>query len=277
MAGHIESQPADERTRRSLYLKCQENGWLMAGGYSWQDDPWLEEYPYEFSEVANIDGLREAFRQGNWSIRQGFLYDDLAFVNQVDGGDEWWTLKRVGRDGGASDWLDFESWSFRTLAEERALDGKDPFANAIRSMQMATPGQCRKLDYMLPDGSPTWDFSKTVASSLDGAQRACRSFSAETGGYRLSVYERPSFRGFASEVFDLESKKIIQHSERIASALDAAIAVQRTAALCRDNGVHDPRQLADLLPIEDRAQMAIAVSRARSNAAPSRAEHAKGI
>ena len=84
MAGHIESQPADERTRRSLYLKCQENGWLMVGGYSWQDDPWLEEYPYEFSEVGDVEGLREAFRQGNWSIRQGFLYDDLAFVNQVD-------------------------------------------------------------------------------------------------------------------------------------------------------------------------------------------------
>lgn len=277
MAGHIESQPADERTRRSLYLKCQENGWLMVGGYSWQDDPWLEEYPYEFSEVAGIDGLREAFRQGNWSIRQGFLYDDLAFVNQVDGGDEWWTLKRVGREGTPSDWLDFESWTFGPTAREVADSDHDAFANAIRSMQMASPEQCRKLDYMLPDGSPAWDFSKTVAGSFDGAQRACRSFSAEMGCYRLSVYKRPSFQGFASEVFDLESKKIIQHSERIASALDAAIAVQRTAALCRDNGVHDPRQLADLLPIEDRAQMAIAVSRARSNAAPSRAEHAKGI
>lgn len=277
MAGHIESQPADERTRRSLYLKCQENGWLMVGGYSWQDDPWLEEYPYEFSEVAGIDGLREAFRQGNWSIRQGFLYDDLAFVNQVDGGDEWWTLKRVGREGAASDWLDFESWSFRTLAEERAHDGKDPFANAIRSMQMASPEQCRKLDYMLPDGSPAWDFSKTVASSFDGAQRACRSFSAEAGGYRLSAYERPSFQGFASEVFDLESKKIIQHSENNPSALDAAIAAQKTASLCRENGVHDPRQLADLLPIEDRAQAAIAASRARATNAPNRAKDARGI
>ncbi|MEE8723268.1 MAG: hypothetical protein SOI23_00665 [Atopobiaceae bacterium] len=277
MAGHIESQPADETTRRSLYLKCQENGWLMVGGYSWQDDPWLEEYPYEFSEVAGLDDLRQAFRQGNWSIRQGFLYDDLAFVNQVDGGDEWWTLKRVGREGAASDWLDFESWSFRTLAEERAHGGEDPFANAIRSMQMATPEQCRKLDYMLPDGSPTWDFSKTVAGSFDGAQRTCRSFSAEVGGYRLSVYERPSFQGFASEVFDLESKKIIQHSENIASALDAAVAAQRMSELCRENGVHDPRQLADLLPIEDRAQAAISASRARPATAPIRAKGASSI
>jgi hypothetical protein len=277
MAGHIESQPADERTRRSLYLKCQENGWLMVGGYSWQDDHWLEEYPYEFSEVGGVEGLREAFRQGNWAIRQGFLYDDLAFVNQVDGGDEWWTLKRVGRDGGASDWLDFESWSFRTLAEERAHGGSDAFVNAVRSMQMAAPGQCKKLDYMLPDGSPTWDFTKTVASSFDGARRVCRSFSAETGGYRLTVYERPSFQGFSSEVFDLESKKIIQHSERIGSALDAAVAAQNTAALCRENGVHDPRQLADLLPVEDRAQAAIAASRARPTPAPNRAKSARGI
>jgi hypothetical protein len=277
MAGHIESQPADESTRRSLYLKCQENGWLMVGGYSWQDDPWLEDYPYEFSEVAGIDGLREAFRQGNWSIRQGFLYDDLAFVNQVDGGDEWWTLKRIGREGAPSDWLDFESWTFGPSAREGADGSHDAFANAIRSMQMASPEQCRKLEYMLPVESPVWGFSKTDAVAFDGSSRTCRSFTADMGGYRLSVYERPSFEGFASEVFDIESRKIVQHAEGIRSALDAAVAVQKTAALCRENGVHDPRQLAELLPVEDRAQAAIAASRARSKSAPAHAKDARGI
>ena len=44
MTGRLKE--ADERTKRELADKCQENGWLRRGGYPWQDDPYLEEYPY---------------------------------------------------------------------------------------------------------------------------------------------------------------------------------------------------------------------------------------
>ena len=37
--------PVDSQTAKQLEDKCQENGWLMRGGYDWQDDPYLEEYP----------------------------------------------------------------------------------------------------------------------------------------------------------------------------------------------------------------------------------------
>ncbi len=37
------------REHDGLVEKCQENGWLKVGGFDWQDDPFLEEYPYEFS------------------------------------------------------------------------------------------------------------------------------------------------------------------------------------------------------------------------------------
>ena len=92
------------REHDGLVEKCQENGWLKVGGFDWQDDPFLEEYPYEFSRTDSVDRLREALGSGNWAIRQGFCYRDLAFIQQVNGGDEWWTLKR---DGDA--WTGFES------------------------------------------------------------------------------------------------------------------------------------------------------------------------
>ena len=46
-----------------------------------------------------MEELRGFFTHGNWALRQGIVYEDLAFVQQVDGGDEWWTLKRTARMG----------------------------------------------------------------------------------------------------------------------------------------------------------------------------------
>ena len=125
------------REHEVLVEKCQENGWLKVGGFDWQDDPFLEEYPYEFSRTNSVDRLREALGSGNWAIRQGFCYRDLAFIQQVNGGDEWWTLKR---DGDA--WTDFESWSFGAIAQE-----PERFERAMRDMCEATPGQCRSGEW----------------------------------------------------------------------------------------------------------------------------------
>ena len=128
----------DEATKRGLIDKCQENGWLRRGGYPWQDDPYLEEYPYEFAKASNVEELRGFFAHGNWALRQGIVYEDLAFVQQVDGGDEWWTLKRTD-----SGWLAFESWSFGRIVQE-----PERFSHAIECMHRATPEQCKRLEYM---------------------------------------------------------------------------------------------------------------------------------
>ena len=125
------------REHEELVEKCQENGWLKVGGFDWQDDPFLEEYPYEFSRTESVDRLREALGSGNWAIRQGFCYRDLAFIQQVNGGDEWWTLKR---DGDA--WTGFESWSFGAIAQE-----PERFERAMRDMCEVTPGQCRSREW----------------------------------------------------------------------------------------------------------------------------------
>lgn len=131
-------RPVDKEIANSLEEACQKNGWLMRGGYDWQDDPYLEEYPYSFSTTDSIDGLRGFFESGNWAIRQGVCYKDLAFVQQVNGGDEWWTLKKVD-DG----WLDFESITFGSLVKDPAR-----FNHMICSMVAASPELCRHLDYL---------------------------------------------------------------------------------------------------------------------------------
>ena len=139
------------REHDGLVEKCQENGWLKVGGFDWQDDPFLEEYPYEFSRTDSVDRLREALGSGNWAIRQGFCYRDLAFIQLVNGGDEWWTLKRTD-----SGWLAFESWSFGRIVQE-----PERFSHAIECMHRATPEQCKRLEYM-----------EAVPSIEDAARRA---------------------------------------------------------------------------------------------------------
>lgn len=122
-----------------LELACQRNGWLCYNGFAWQDDPYLENYPYAFARARNIDDLTSFLEEGNWSIRQGIIYQDLAFIQQVDGGDEWWTLKRT--DEG---WLEFESLSAGMIIN------RDPqeFKEMVGCMNRATSKQCRHLNYM---------------------------------------------------------------------------------------------------------------------------------
>ena len=128
-------------SKESLAAKCQENGWLRAGGYAWQDDPYLEDYPYDIREASSMEELRSFFRRGNWAIRQGVVYRDLAFVQQVDGGDEWWTLKKIGDGGEPGDWLAFENCSFGGLSRDR-----HGFNDLIVGMSAASASECERLE-----------------------------------------------------------------------------------------------------------------------------------
>ena len=153
------------REHDGLVEKCQENGWLKVGGFDWQDDPFLEEYPYEFSRTDSVDRLREALGSGNWAIRQGFCYRDLAFIQQVNGGDEWWTLKR---DGDA--WTGFESWSFGAIAQE-----PERFERAMRDMCEATPEQCRSGEWAhLHEKTPEPLAQRAASAHLPGPRYATR-------------------------------------------------------------------------------------------------------
>lgn len=151
----------NEAESAKLTEVCQQNGWLRRGGYAWQDDPFLEEYPYSYIEASDIEGLTDYFEHGNWALRSGIVYEDLAFIQQDDGGDEWWTLKRDG-DG----WVPFESVSCGMIIE----DSRERFYGYVRNMRAATVDECKRLEYMNP---------KALSESLsDRANRATQATQA---------------------------------------------------------------------------------------------------
>jgi hypothetical protein len=112
--------------------KCQENGWLKIGGYDFQDDPGMEsDYKYGLKTCGSIKELESKLGSGGWGIRSAFAYDRLLFVNQVNGGDEWWTCYKH-EDGRIED---FESITFYSIIErgdfakliERLLKGPNNY------------------------------------------------------------------------------------------------------------------------------------------------------
>ena len=103
------------------------------------DDPCLEsDSSYTFCEYDDIAMLRLFFEHGNWSIRQGVIYRDLFFCNQVNGGDEWWTCRY---DHEAGEYFPFESITMK------AIINKGEFEALLADMQSATVEQCKRLDY----------------------------------------------------------------------------------------------------------------------------------
>jgi len=103
-------------TVEELTEKQQENDWLREGGPDDEVDYYpTYDYRYGAYECLTIDELKAAFLYGNWAIRQCFTYKNLAFINQINAGDEWLTLKKF-EDGRL---LDFESITMiRTINHE---------------------------------------------------------------------------------------------------------------------------------------------------------------
>ncbi len=237
----------DEETKASLVAKCQENGWLKRGGYDWQDDPYLEEYPYEFARIEDMEALRQTLGGGNWAIRQGFLYKDLAFIQQVNGGDEWWTLKKT-EDG----WLAFESWSFEGVVKDYR-----EFARAITSMHIATPEECKDLEYMrdyeglmlppkcwqasdLPAGWRWLEYDDGSGSlTAPGGEKACtfdrlmREFTDADGSYH--IHEDFSFAKIEKQVATRLAREPLFHATPLAEQAEAA----RCTAAKLETGMHE--------------------------------------
>lgn len=59
------------REHDGLVEKCQENGWLKVGGFDWQDDPFLEEYPYEFSRTESVTGSARRWARATGPYARG--------------------------------------------------------------------------------------------------------------------------------------------------------------------------------------------------------------
>lgn len=237
--------PVTEEERESLIEKCQENSWLKRGGYDWQDDPWLEEYPYDFSRIPTIQDLADYFSSGNWTIRQGVLFGDLAFIQQVNGGDEWWTLKKLP-DGS---WLNFESYTMSFI-----LPDMSRFTRAIASMQLATPEECKHLEYSIPETSLTWE-GEAFPDESSGYVRA------HSDSFELEVIASRIGRGVSmtaqEDMLDgLDSENFDTLLEQIRAAVEKADRYEKAAIS------------PDAQGLSDKARHAVIASENQSRAEP---------
>lgn len=82
-------------TLNEMILKCQENIWLKKGALEEGEESILElEYNYDLKMCTTIEEFMQFIAFGNWSIRQGVALKNLLFVNQINGGDEWWAIRK---------------------------------------------------------------------------------------------------------------------------------------------------------------------------------------
>jgi hypothetical protein len=88
-----------------------------------------------FYECKTLDELAEKLAKGNWCLGQAFYYKNLCFINQVNGGDEWLTIR---------DDLPFESISCGYIIKTR---GKEHFFALVEDMLKATREQLKNLEY----------------------------------------------------------------------------------------------------------------------------------
>ena len=74
-------------------------------------DPIFEEKSIKICN--SVEELKNYIGQGNWCLGTGFAYLNLCFINQIDGGDEWLTIK---------DDYSFESITFQSYIKDNKFE-----------------------------------------------------------------------------------------------------------------------------------------------------------
>lgn len=108
--------------------------WESIGlNYRWIRNAWDPSFSKSMLwYCSTIEGLQINLAYGNWCLGQGFCYKNLCFINQVNGGDEWLTIK---------DDYAFESITFRRYIKNETFD------ILINRLLGATKEQCIHLKY----------------------------------------------------------------------------------------------------------------------------------
>jgi len=99
-----------------------QNPWASGQADLEYGNPIVEEDRLNKNSCSVIDDsktLKEFFKAGNWCLGQAVIYKNLCFIQQVDGGDEWLTIKRFS-NGKVKD---FESVSFERMIKDREFNG----------------------------------------------------------------------------------------------------------------------------------------------------------
>lgn len=107
--------------------------WIEIG----QNNPWISEAsdPHfnrdSFYECESLVKLQENLAHGNWSLGQAFHLDNICFIQQVNGGNEWLVIK---------DEIAFESISYKNYQSQK-------FEQFIADIKQATAQELKQLNY----------------------------------------------------------------------------------------------------------------------------------
>lgn len=86
--------------KQAVMAVALRNWWISGAAAIADGDPFAAaEYRLteeSFSVVYDINKRKRLFEHGNWCMNQAFIFKNLAFINQVNGGDEWYTIKQFG-------------------------------------------------------------------------------------------------------------------------------------------------------------------------------------
>jgi len=109
------------KVEKAMWNKCykigRQNGWC-SGKYARMDGDFISDDDClnkdSASVVKELPELKKFFKQGNWCLGQAIMYKSLCFMQQVNGGDEWLTMKLFS-DGIVRS---FESITFEPMAND---------------------------------------------------------------------------------------------------------------------------------------------------------------
>ena len=116
---------SEQELKKAWHAIGMKNRWIRLA-----DDP-----PFQLQSLCScetLEILREHLKTGNWCLGQGFYYRNLCFINQVNGGDEWLTMK--------------DDYAFESITFERIITS-DEFEDLISRLLAATKEQCIDLKY----------------------------------------------------------------------------------------------------------------------------------
>ena len=123
----------------ACYKIGMQNPWC-SGRADFEDGNFLSEEDRlnrnSFTVFTDAGKLKDAFKRGNRCLGEAFVYRDLCFMNQVNGGDEWLTMKGFGDDV-----LVFESISWIPIIDDGEFD------DLLKRLERATKKQCQELEY----------------------------------------------------------------------------------------------------------------------------------
>jgi hypothetical protein len=114
-------------------MKAMHQKWVTIG----KQNPWIRKaYDPRFDlsqvhEKKSAQELYDHFQRGNWCLGDAPYYQNICFINQVDGGSEYLVIR---------DDISFESIS----ADRYTLEELEDF---IERVQKASPEQLRKAEY----------------------------------------------------------------------------------------------------------------------------------